>query len=159
MTKQYVKVPTRGITAEELMVLWREGKLYREVETVSGEDLLARCQREALEYVQPIDEFATDEWRPYIREVWEAVVGDVAFQDMLVMQKGQMQGHLNRYTITNIVAHMMTLKIYQCDNLLVLHKKLEGTSKKNGIYKGAGAYCLSRSQRQKIKELIQNMVV
>lgn len=159
MTKQYVKIPTRGITAEELMALWREGKLYREVETVSSEDLLARCQREALEYVQPIDEFATDRWRPYIREVWEAIISDVAFQDMLVMQKGQMQGHLNRYTITNIVAQMMTLKIYQCDNLLVLHKKLEGTSMKNGIYKGAGAYCLSRSQRQKIKELLQNVVV
>jgi len=121
--------------------------------------LLARCQREALEYVQAIDEFATDRWRPHIREVWEAVVGDVVVQDMLVMRKGRMQGHLNRYTITNIVAHMMTLNIYQCDNLLVLHKKLEGTSKKNGIYKGAGAYCLSRSQRQKLNELIQNAVV
>ncbi len=39
------KVPMRGITAEELLALWREGKLYQEVneEDLSQEELLARC--------------------------------------------------------------------------------------------------------------------
>ena len=161
MAQKYMKVPTRGITAEEILALWQEGRLYTKAEDteVSAEDLLLRCQQEALVYVQGINDFVTDKWRPRIEKVWTAIISDNTFTPMLVMQKGRMQGHLNRYTITNIVAHMMALKIYQGDNLLVLHKKLEGTSKKNSIYKGAGAYCLCRSQRQKLNELIQNVVV
>jgi hypothetical protein len=145
------KLPTKGCTAEEVLALWQEGRLYveEEKEAVSAEEI----EEEVRAYVCAIDEYVAPEWLPRIRDLWQSVITDAAFAPLLVMRKGRMQGHLNRYIITNIVFHMKALDIYQCESLLELHKKLERVSKKNSIYKSAGMYCLNRVQRQRIREL------
>ena len=148
------KLPVKGCTAEEVLALWQEGRLYVEEkkEAVSIEEI----EKEVRAYVCAIDEYVAPEWLPRIRDIWKSVIKDDAFAPLLVMRKGRMQGHLNRYIVTNIVFHMKALDIYQCESLLELHKKLERVSKKNGIYKAAGVYSLSRAQRQRLRELKNN---
>jgi len=157
MTQKFMQVPVKGITAEEVLILWREGKLYRKEEPISYEELQARCQQEAILYVSSIDEFVSPDWRPYIKEVWETIVSDESFASLLVIKKGQMKGRLNRYVITNIVSYLLTMNVYQNRNLLELHKILEKVDKKNGIYKGAVQYCFSRKQQRKIEEIAKNI--
>ena len=153
MPEDYEIVPEKGMTAEEVLTLWHAGELFRKAVKPSDDELLARCQQEALSYVSAIDEYAAPEWRPTIQMLWEAVVSDVLFAPSLITQKGRNKGHLNKYFVTNIVFHMKALDIYQCDSLLDLHKQLEGVQKKNGIYKAAVVYGLKREQRMKIREL------
>lgn len=145
------KLPVKGFTVEQVLALWQEGRLYVEEkkEAVSIEDI----EEEVRAYVCAIDEYVAPEWLPRIRDIWQSIIKDDAFAPLLVMRKGRMQGHLNRYIVTNIVFHMKALDIYQCESLLELHKKLERVSKKNSIYKSAGMYCLNRVQRQRIREL------
>ena len=137
------------------MAASREGRLYliENTDDESKEELLARCQQEALTYVSAINDYVIEGLRPYIKDVWQSILTDDAFAPMLVMRKGRMQGHLNRYIITNIVFHLKALDIYQCDNLLELHKMLEGVNSKNSIYKSAGMYSLNRVQRQRLREM------
>lgn len=155
MKEKFVKVPTRGTTAEELLALWQQGKLYElaEEEVLPEEQLIAHCQREALAYVGAIDENATAEWRGRTVMLWKSIVNDEAFRKSLMMQKGRNRGRLNRYFVTNIVFHLQALDVYQCSNLLELHMKLEGVGAKNSVYKGAGEYKLSSEQRRRLREL------
>lgn len=159
MKKIFVKVPARGMTIEVLLALWQEGKLYRMVETeeISEEEQLERCRHEALAYVSRIDDNSAAEWRGKIRLLWERIFNDEAFSECLVIQKGRNEGKLNRYIVTNIVFHLQALDVYLCDNLLELHKKLEGVGEKNSIYKGAGEYKLNSVQRQRLRELKENV--
>lgn len=149
------KVPVRGMTAEEVLALWQEGRLFyeREDQEETEEVALERCQREALSYVDAIHAFVSPGWLPHIDQLWHAILGDEQFSCMLLMRKGRMRGRMNRYVVTNIVFHLKALDIYQCDSQLVLHRTLEGICGKNSIYKSARAYALSRAQRQKIREL------
>ena len=149
--KNLKKLPVRGITAQEVLALWQEGRLYAEeaAKAVGAEEL----EEEVRVYVGAIADLVAPEWQPYIEDMWLAIMADRLFAPLLMMRKGRMQGHLNRYIVTNIVFHLKALDIYQCDSLLELHKRLEGVDKKNSIYKSAGMYCLNRAQRQRIREL------
>lgn len=134
-----------------MLALWQEGRLYlketRTTSTVNIED-------EVRAYVSVLHDYVAPEWQSRIEDVWQAIVTDAAFAPMLLMRKGRMQGHLNRYIVTNIVFHLKALDIYQCDNLLELHKRLEDVDRKNSIYKSASLYSLTREQRQKLRSLI-----
>lgn len=157
MNHKFKKVPYRGITSEELLALWKEGKLYQAVEPM--EELMERCRKEALRYVAALNEFVAPEWLPYINDVWQTIVSADEFSDVLIIHKGRMRGHVNRYVVTSIVSHLKEMNLYQCDSLLVLHKKLEGVETKNSIYKGAVVYGLKPEQRRKIRELKKFFVV
>ena len=144
------KLPVRGITAKEVLALWQEGILYlKETETARKENVLDEVRA----YVCAIHDYVAPEWQSRIADIWKAIVTDEAFASMLVMHKGRMQGRLNRYAVTNIVFHLKALDIYQCESLLELHKRMEGVESKNSIYKSAGMYSLSRTQRQRLREL------
>lgn len=155
MTKKFKEVPVRGMTAKEVLDLWQRGKLYCEekVERVADEELLLSCQQEALAYVAAIERNTSVEWQGLIKVLWERIVNDETFRGCLVIHKGRNTGKLNRYVVTNIVFHLQALDVYLCSNLLELHKKLEGVSEKNSIYKGAGEYKLNSMQRRRLREL------
>ena len=95
------------------------------------------------------------EWQPYIQALWTTLLDDPLFTPQLVLQKGKHQGMLNRYLVTNIVDCLRAMKIYQCESLLELHKKMEGVDKKNSIYKNAGMYCLCWEQKKRFYELVK----
>ena len=157
--KKFEKVPIGGIAANDVLALWREGKLYQEVseEDISDEELQARCRQEALRYVAAIDGFATEKWRPLISEVWERVLSDKMFSAMLVMRNKR---QLNRYFLTSLVFNLQARGIYYPAgkvSQLRLHLTLEGTNKKNSIYKSAVIYGLSFQQRFRIREISQKV--
>lgn len=156
--KKFEKVPSRGITAEELLALWRQGKLYQEVneEDLSQEELQARCRQEALRYVAAIDEFVTPQWRPFVSEVWERVLSDRMFSAELVMRNKR---KLNRYFLTSLVFNLQVRGFYYPAgkvSQLRLHLKLEDTNKKNSIYKNIVNYPVRLEQRRRLSALMQD---
>ena len=154
-----LKLPIKGITADEVLHLWQQGLLYVAVveSTETADERLKRCRQEALAYVQCLEPYVNAQWLPIISHLWQAIVCDESFALQLSIQKGCQQGQLNRYIITNIVFHLKALDIYQCDTLLELHKTMEGVEQKNSIYKAAVVYGLTREQRIKIRELAQKV--
>ncbi len=153
MTKKFVRVPAEGITAEELLALWRKGKLYWETKVWSEEELLAHSRQEALRYVAAIGEFVAPEWMPCIDGLWHEIVEDVAFASGLMMQKGRDKGQLNRYLVTNIVYRLREMGIYRSESFLLLHKKMEGVKEKTRFYKASVMYPLNKKQRMRLREL------
>lgn len=153
------RVRPEDFDVETMIAATREGKLY--IDETDNETafarLLSQCQHEALAYVSVIEEFAAPEWRPYIKELWTTLLNDALFTPRLMIQKGRNQGQLNKYLLTNIVDCLRAMKIYQCETLLELHKKLEGVDKKNSIYKNAGMYCLCWEQKQRFYELVRSV--
>lgn len=157
MTQKFVKVPAKGITAEELLVLWQEGELYRREEPIPYEELLARCQQEAIVYVSSIDEFVAPAWRPYIKDVWKAIVCDVRIASFLLMSQKR---EMNRYFVTALVYNLQVLGIYdpvEEVSMLKLHQKLEGIGKRNSIFKNWGSYALTNAQRRILNDIITNI--
>jgi len=158
--KKFIKVPTKGITAENVLILWQRGQLYiaeKNTEMPKG-DLLAHCQREALAYVKAIDEYATNEWRPYIRKIWEKVVCDDLFHEGLVMKQKR---ELNRYFVTGIVYNLQVMGVYQpVERLsqLRLHLTLEHIKVKNSIFKNWGYYAITPKQRRRLQVLMDELL-
>lgn len=158
MKKKFVKVPVRGMTAKDLMALWREGKLFvqQEADEMAEEELMERCRQEALAYVAAIDEFATEQIRPYIKRYWEGIVTDEAFSSGLLMGRKRT---MNRYFITAIVFNLQTLGVYKsvCEiSQLKLHLKLEGVTQKNSVFKNWGKYAISSVQRKVLREMLKD---
>ena len=151
-------MPTKGVTAENVLILWQRGELYiAEKNTgMPKGDLLAHCQREALAYVKAIDEYATNEWRPYIRKIWEKVVCDGLFDEGLVMKK---KGQLNRYFVTGLVYNLQVMGVYQPVeqvSLLQLHLALEQTDRRNNIFSGWNNYPVTSTHRRRLKVLMDD---
>lgn len=154
MRKKYEQVPAQGITAEEVLDLWKAGKLFVETERLSDEELLARCQQEALSYVSAIDDYATPEWRPHINKVWKSIVEDYMFEEGLVMKK---KHRLNCYFLTAIVYQLQARGVYLPSNevnQMKLHLKLERSSKKTSIYKGVVNYPIPYAMKKYLSTLI-----
>ena len=155
MTKNFKKVPVRGMSAEEVLTLWRKGELYRLEEEVSREELLERCQQDTLKYVAAINGFVEEKWVPYINKVWESVVGDEEFSSRLVMRQ---KHQFNRYFVTTLVYNLQALGFYQPIaqvNQLQLHLCLEGVTQKNSIYKSSGRYDFPSSLRTRLNKILE----
>ena len=153
------RVHPEDFDAEKLLAAAREGRLYVDMtdEETAVEQLLKQRKREALDYVNSIDKYVVPEWQPHIKMLWTMLLDDPLFTPLLVLQKGKHQGLLNRYLVTNIVFHLQVLNVYQCNSLIELHKKLEGVNEKNSIYKSAGLYSLSSTQRQRLRQLKESL--
>ena len=150
------KLPVKGITAEEVLALWQEGRLYlEETKTIGEGNIEDAYKREILDYVSSISCFATEIWKKNIDTLWQEIVEDARLKDCLVMKKGSSAGHMNRYTITNIVCRMQNRDVYRSDiPLLTLHLKLEGTKRKNKYYLSSGNYCLNKTAKTALNSLL-----
>ena len=148
------------MTAEEVLALWREGRLYVEVKEAIETDaeMLARCQREALAYVQRAEVFASPKWKPYIRRLWQSIVRtDVLASGLVMKQKRQM----NRYYVTGIIFNLQTLGAYRPTgevSQLKLHLTMEDVKEKNGIFKNWNRYAINVTQRKKLQALMKDLL-
>ena len=141
--------------ADRLRQLTLEGRVYIDVPQVVDKNAY---KREILEYVQAIDDYATETWKGQMDTVWNTIVNATCFGDTLVMKKGKQTGHMNRYTVTNLVCRMQSLGVYRKDvSMLTLHLKLEGVTEKNKYYKSSGVYELPREARMFIRELFSKV--
>ncbi len=115
-------------------------------------------KREALEYVRAIDEFVTDLWRDEVEELWREIVEASCFEPCLSMKKGLQAGHLNRYTVTNLVCRMQSWGVYRRDvPMLTLHLALEQTDKRNKYYSSNGNYCLTKEAKALLRQLLRKV--
>ena len=157
MRVNFKQVRPEDLDVQELLALAREGEMYRKVkvEEISKRELLARCRQEALEYVKPINEYATEEWLPYINKVWKAVVNERCISSNLVLSRKR---ELNRYFLTNLVFNLQMLGLYKPAEKvspLRLHQALENTEGKNSAYKNAGKYGVTKEQRVILRQILE----
>ena len=141
--------------ADRLRQLTLEGRVYIDISQEADKNAY---KREILDYVHAIDDYATETWKGQMDTVWNTIVNATCFGDALVMKKGKQSGHMNRYTVTNIVCRMQSLGVYRKDvSMLTLHLRLEGVTEKNKYYKSSGVYELPREARMFIRELFSRV--
>ena len=149
------RLSPKEFDANLLRQLTLEGRVYIDMPQVMDKNAY---KREILEYVHAIDDFATEMWKGQMDAVWNTIVDAECFSDSLVMKKGKQTGHMNRYTVTNLVCRMQSLGVYRKDvSMLTLHLKLEGVTEKNKYYKSSGVYELPREARMFIRELFSKV--
>ena len=153
------KVDPEGFDAARLLQAAREGRLYVKEsapEESRGERRM-RCQDEALAYVAAIDQYAADEWKPYIQKLWKVIVNDMCFAPRLVMAR---KGELNRYFVTSIVMNLQYLGIYlpaEKVSVYQLHLTLEHTQQKNSILKNCDKYDVTPEQRRALSDIAKSV--
>ena len=153
--KSFRRLLPEEFDADRLRQLTLEGRVYIDISQEADKNAY---KREILDYVHAIDDYATETWKGQMDTVWNTIVNATCFGDTLVMKKGKQSGHMNRYTVTNIVCRMQSLGVYRKDvSMLALHLKLEGITKKNTYYKSSGLYELPREARMFIRKLFSRV--
>ena len=153
--KNFKKVRPKDFDVQLLEKLCNEGKLFVCLEPEDNCDLY---KLEVMDYVQRIDDFATEEWRGKTDKLWSAIVEEPCFRNVLMMKNGVQRGHINKYSVTNIVCRLQNLGVYSLDiSMLTLHLELEGIQEKNTYYKSSGNYALSREEKTVLRELLQRV--
>ncbi len=153
--KSFKRLSPKEFDANLLRQLTLEGRVYIDMPQVMDKNAY---KREILDYVHSIDNYATEMWKGQMDAVWNTIVNATCFSDSLVMKKGKQTGHMNRYTVTNLVCRMQSLGVYRKDvSMLTLHLKLEGVTEKNKYYKSSGVYELPREARMFIRELFSRV--
>ena len=151
----FKKVRLEDFDLKQLEKLCHEGKLYVSLEPDIDNNAYGS---EVLGYVRRINAFATEDWEGNIDNLWNAIVEAPCFKDILMMKNGVQRGHINKYSVTNLVCRMQNAGVYRQDvSMLSLHLKLEGVEKKNKYYKSSGNYDLSREAKAFLKQLLQGV--
>jgi hypothetical protein len=151
----FKKVRLEDFDLKQFEKLCHEGKLYVSLESDTDTNAYGR---EVLDYVRRINAFATEDWEGNIDNLWNAIVEAPCFKDILMMKNGVQRGHINKYSVTNLVCRMQNAGVYRQDvSMLSLHLKLEGVEKKNKYYKSSGNYDLSREAKAFLKQLLQGV--
>ncbi len=155
MTQKFEKVPVRGMTAEEVLALWQEGKLYQEVAMPTSADLQKRCLSEVLAYVMRLRAYVCEPYLNCYDKIWRQVIESPLFEDKLLFKQGSKRGHCNTYLVHSIVCLMREFGLYnQTYTMLQLHLILSQRDKQGAEYKAiSGRYALEREQRLFIRSI------
>lgn len=149
------KVHPEDFDVRQLEKWCSEGKLFVVLEPDADTNAYGR---EVLDYVQRINGFATENWKEKIDNLWNAIVEAPCFKDILMMKNGVQRGHINKYSVTNLICRMQNTGVYRQDvSMLSLHLKLEGVEKKNKYYKSSGNYELSRDAKACLRQLLRGV--
>ena len=152
--RKFKQVHPEDFNVKTLMAFAREGRLYVDTskKAVSKEQVV----KEVRAYVARIREFVTNNYCLSLDELWEQILNNDEFLNFMTMKNGSLVGHMNRYTVTNLVYRMQNLGVYSQDvSMLTLHLKLEKTTKRNKYYNSSGNYSLPREARAFLKELLK----
>ena len=146
------RLSPKDFNATLLEELTRQGRVYVDMPRAVNDDAY---KREVMDYVRRIADYATDSWQGGIDGLWEQIVESACFRDCLALKKGLRAGHMNRYTVTNIVCRLQGKGVYRRDvPMLTLHLQLEGTTKRNRYYTSCGNYDLTREAKGVLRELL-----
>lgn len=147
--KSFKRLLPQKFDADLLHELTNEGCVYINVPQCVAKEVY---KREIIDYVQAISEFVAEAWKGQIGTLWNDIVDAPCMSDFLVMKRGELSGHMNRYAVTNLVCRMQHLGVYRKDvPMLTLHLRLERTGKKNKFYKCSRNYHLPREARDFLK--------
>ena len=149
------RLSPKDFNAALLEELTRQGRVFIAYPQEQQKDAY---KREVLDYVQQIDDYVTDAWRQEIDELWQQIVDSPCFADCLAMKRGVQAGHMNRYTVTNIVCIMHNRGVYRSEvSLQELHMRMEETSERNKYFLSSGNYALPNQPRAYLKQLLRRV--
>ena len=148
------RVTPKDFNEEDVMRLFREGKLLIEVE----QELPTReeVKAELLEYVSPLKDLCTPQYRENHEQIWLDIFHSDGFD--LVMKKGARRGELNKYKVMALFTYLFNKNLYNGSmSPLQLYYKLENTTKKGNFYTNASkdVYAINDQQRPILKRLLQ----
>lgn len=148
------RVTPKDFNEEDVMRLFREGKLFTEVE----HQLPTRdeVKAELLEYVSPLKEMCTPQYRANHEQIWLDIINSDDFD--LVMKKGARRGELNKYRVMALVTYLFNKDLYGgSKSPLQLYYKLENTTKKGSIYTSSGndEYAVQDCQRVTLNKVLK----
>ena len=153
METYFKRVTPKDFNEEDVMRLFREGKLFTEVE----QELPTRdVKRELLEYVSRIQECCNPQFKDSHERIWLDIFNSCDFD--LVMKKGARRGELNKYKVMALVTYLFNKNLYNGSmSTLQLYYKLENTTKKGNFYTNASkdVYAINDQQRPILKRLLQ----
>ncbi len=144
------KLPVRGITAEEVLTLWQEGRLYIKEENDINKD---KVRELILAYVSQISLFATHDYRTHIDNIWERILDREEFAAFMApTPKARKFKAFNKYNVMRIIGVLREAGVYEPHNDRVYIARLEHTDKDNSYrcYIGKGI-----EQRPLLMELIK----
>ena len=153
METRIKRVTPNDFNEEDVMRLFREGKLFAEVEQeLPTHDV----KRELLEYVSRIQECCNPQFKDSHERIWLDIFNSCDFD--LVMKKGARRGELNKYKVMALVTYLFNKNLYNGSmSPLQLYYKLENTTKKGNFYTNASkeVYAINDQQRPILKRLLQ----
>ena len=154
METTILRVTPDDYNEEDVMRLYREGKLLIEVE----QELPTReeVKAELLEYVSPLKDLCTPQYRENHEQIWLDIFQTDGFD--LVMKKGARSGKLNKYKVMALVTYLFNKSLYNGSRSpLQLYYKLENTTKKGSIYTSSGndEYAVQDRQRVTLNKVIK----
>ena len=153
METRIKRVTPNDFNEEDVMRLFREGKLFTEVEQeLPTHDV----KRELLEYVSPLKEMCTPQYRANHEQIWLDIINSDDFD--LVMKKGARRGELNKYRVMALVTYLFYNNLYNgSSSPLQLYYKLENTTKKGSIYTSSGndEYAVQDCQRVTLNKVLK----
>lgn len=110
--KNLKQVPVRGITAEEVLALWREGKLYFKEEIPEYTE--GEIKDNVRAYVKRLRAYATSQFSEYIDEIWEEILDDEIYLPYIIPDAHARKcRELNKNGIMRIVGVLRSIGIYQ----------------------------------------------
>lgn len=146
------RLSPKDFNATLLEELTRQGRVF--IAPIHHTDKDA-YKREILDYVRRIADYAADGWQEDIEALWQQIVDAQCFADCLVMKKGIQAGHMNKYTVTNIVCMMHNKGVYRAEvSMMSLHLRMENTPEKNKYFMSSGNYALQHEARMFLKQLL-----
>lgn len=138
--------------------LAREGRLYFDPCEPSPEVISLDRQQEILQYVSEIDDCVSPEYAPYLSQIWMHIVTDDSLNQQLFITKGRNQGQANRYRMMAIVSVLLEMGVYARHNtLLMLHHRLEHTTRKDSIYTSRLNYALQHSEILHLRHYVRQV--
>ena len=154
METTILRVTPDDYNEEDVMRLFREGKLFTEVEhkLPTRDDV----KRELLEYVSRIQECCNPQFKDSHERIWLDIFNSDDFD--LVMKKGARRGELNKYRVMALVTYLFNNNLYNGSRSpLQLYYKLENTTKKGSIYTSSGndEYAVQDRQRETLNKVIK----
>ena len=146
------KLPVTGITAEEVLALWQEGRLYikdkKEIDKNKVRELI-------LAYVSQISLFATHDFRTNINDIWERILAREEFAEFLApTPKARKFKDFNKYNVMRIIGVLREAGVYEPHTDLAYIAKLEHTDKDNSYRCYLSKGIEQRSLRKELRALL-----
>jgi hypothetical protein len=149
------RLSPKDFNATLIEELTRQGRVFIAPARLTDKD---SYKREVLDYVQRIADYAADAWQEDIERLWQQIVDAPCFRECLTMKNGLQAGHMNRYTVTNLVYRMRSKGVYRAEvSMLTLHLRMEMATKKNRYYQSNGNYDLCSDAKALLKKLLQRV--
>lgn len=125
----------------------------------SEDEIRQRVFDELMKFVEPIRQYATDEWveANRIDRLWENIFESRRFRDSFVVKKGNNKGHLCLYRAVGLIIYLCNKNVYWTDKGTIKLALLP-SAVMNNVWKNATSpsYALEDEDKKIVEKLIKN---